>query len=300
MSKIFEITNDEQSVDFDETSIIQRTYNGIQSKDFGRLFMIHLTSDVLFELGDSMIPAHKSILAGRNDTFYDLFYKDGASQTIIKVTDSDFKITCDGFKTFLRFFYMNTIQINTDNVTELYLLARKFDEPQLEELCASFLENTLTFSTVFTAHDLAIKFKRPKLMLLCGEKFQSNANQLFLTEEFSCCSFSTFKKILSSMDRTLDPGIEVNICIKWAKNKCRQNKIDPDNLKNCRKQLGDCFGLLRFSTMSSEQFLACLRDYIEMFTKEEIIEIIHEIVEKNNQNVSGSSTTSNGSDFHGF
>lgn len=59
-------------------------------------------------------------------------------------------------------------------------------------------------------------------------------------------------------------------CIDWAKRQCEIAEKDSESPGILRAQLGDCFNLIRFDTMTSAQFLECLSIDSVVFTLDEI------------------------------
>ena len=95
------------------------------------MFNNPLLSDIKFSFpgNDTIIPAHKYVLAVSSSVFFAMFYGDLAeTRDTIDIIDCD----PDTFLSFLRFIYCDeAIFKDTDSVVKVMLLADKYDVPSL-------------------------------------------------------------------------------------------------------------------------------------------------------------------------
>ena len=104
--------------------------------DMEKLFDNKDSADVTFNFPDGRVKAHKSILATRVPVFEAMF-SSGMKETQtndVEILDSDVK----SFEAFLRFIYCGKLpeaELDTQLAQSLMILAKKYDAPNLLDLC---------------------------------------------------------------------------------------------------------------------------------------------------------------------
>ncbi|KAJ6639827.1 BTB/POZ domain-containing protein 3, partial [Pseudolycoriella hygida] len=203
------------------------------------LYKLYKNSDItdvyfLFNDEKKKIAANKCLLAIASPVFEKMFYGQLKESGDITIVDA----THDAFVEFLQFFYCDKFELSTEHICEVLTLADKYDVAGLMNLCVQFLEYHLSDQTVVWVYDLALMFNLTHLIGLCQEKI---------------C-------------------LETVSVMEWAAEACRRSNIEP-TIENKKHELGPCFDLIRFPTMSSEQFSSCIAEE-GLFDASELIDIL--------------------------
>jgi len=117
------------------------------SADLEKQFLSGETSDMAFEIGDEVIPAHKYLLTARVPAFEKLFasgMKESETNRI-RIDDAD----AAAFKHVLKFLYCGKFPDDLEDFAESLLpIAEKYDIQDLKEACAFALEKNLSRDNV--------------------------------------------------------------------------------------------------------------------------------------------------------
>jgi len=138
------------------------------SNDLEKQFGNQENSDVTFQVGDDVIPAHKWILRVRSTYFETLFASGMRESTTnqIEVKDAD----AESFKIMLKFLYCgklpNHIKFGLFAPTVL-VLAEKYDVKELKDTCEAVLKKSLTKENAIFRLVLAEVHGCPDLKNLC-------------------------------------------------------------------------------------------------------------------------------------
>lgn len=243
------------------------------------LYLKEATADVHFLIEEHdefhRIPAHKCILAERSPVFFQMFYGPLKEKEDIKITDEHFIISRRGLEGFLQIFYSYDLQISSETVEEIYLLADKYDMEEWKTVCIKFIKKTLHIKTIFVALELAKKFDLFDLKGLCEETFRRNAEKIFSSNEFLEISQDTLKSIIGLELYCCTEFTKFRACVKWAKAACERKGTDGEVLQNCRKELGDCFKLLHFEKMNADDFINFQHNFFDIVNTAELNDILN-------------------------
>jgi BTB/POZ domain-containing protein 1/2 len=123
----------------------------------------------------------------------------------------------------------------------------------LTRKCVQFLEYLLSAETAAQLLDQSILFEEEELKQTILKKIQANASAVLSSEDFSEISHQALHKVLQ-LNLKITKELEVfEAAMKWAEHKC-QALNQPTEGHNQRKVLGDCIYLIRFPTMSLDEF----------------------------------------------
>lgn len=235
-----------------------------------RLYKNSNIADVQFIFNDEKkkIAANKCLLAIASPVFERMFYGNLKEPGDIQIVDA----THDAFLEFLQFFYCDKFELSTENICEVLTLADKYDVAGLINLCIQFLEYFLSDQTVCWVYDLALMFNLGHLINLCQEKICLETVSVLTSQSFKTCGSNILKKILELDELSCDEIFVFNQVMEWATEACRRSNIEP-TLENKKLELGQCFDLIRFPTMSSEQFSVCIAED-GLFEGAELIDIL--------------------------
>lgn len=218
------------------------------------LFNNDVMSDCSFliKLENIKIPAHKYILGGSSTVFYDYFYNMKADFNEITVDD----ISVENFLIFLKFLYTGRKQLNTRNINEILTLAVRYSVQNLKEVCREFLLNQLTKDNALKFLEKYSSYQLTNFEDGCLSCISSNPT-IFQSPLFYEISIQTLKQILKSEDLRGFQEITIyNGVNNWAERACQKKKLLVNSV-NKRNELGSAIDLIRFGTMTIQEFIAC-------------------------------------------
>lgn len=228
-------------------------------------------SDVRFIFPDEKnetVPAHKCLLAIASPVFQTMFFGPLKEEGDIRIVDA----TSYAFREFLQFFYCDKIELTQENIHEVLTLADKYDVAGLMNLAGIYLEFLLNNQTVCWVYELAIMFELSHLVVLCKERISAETGAVLATSAFKTSSKLVLGKILESDDLSCDEFVVFKAAMDWAAESCRRSGTDPTPA-NRRLELGQFFQLIRFPTMSSEEFTRCIAE-AGLFEASEFLSIL--------------------------
>lgn len=256
-------------------SISERTERNYQVLgNIGKLYLDEQTADVTFlfdhENGTQTIAAHKCILATASSVFRQMFYGDLKEGNEVRIVD----VTRDAFVAFLQFFYLEHITFSGSIIGEVMKLADKYDVTGCMELCTRYLTLIMSTENVCWCYELALLFDLAHLISSCEQKICMETQKVLESNSFLQCSRHVLGHILLMDSLTCDEIHVFHAAMLWAMEACRRAGIDETNAENIKQQLGNCFDLIRFPTMSPEDFYSCIADKENLLTNNEIMDIL--------------------------
>lgn len=298
--------NDEPKV---EVGLLYR-YNAFTS-----LYLNEITSDITIRISSMgrkvsksarktaaihrTFPAHKCILAAASSTFHHIFYgsskKNDDSIRNDEEKDEDFyeyfgddgelniyETSSDCFEDFLGSIYIGDIQYSNllpDIVKGIMSLAHRFEVQHCMVACVQYLKNATTPHDVFTTYELAILYNHAELKEFCVQKIQSNAQEVFKTDQFLNLDHTKLKQILQ-LDLKCEEAIIFDACFSWAKRKCGGICSTEKKGKKLKVELGECFHMIRFHRMTVEEVAIRTHDNDGLLTANEWADVIHSLAMK--------------------
>lgn len=220
----------------------------------------------------SKIISHKIILATGSSTFRNMF-----SDTINQLTEITIdESTHDGFQQFLQFFYVSDPELSIEHILEVIKLINKYNVRNYLVFCEKFLIGKVTIEMVCDIYEMAIKQELSTEFINSIETIiQENALEVFETNGFLQCDRAVLTGVLKMNTLICHDELDVlSIAIKWAENAGHLKGVGDNSIANIIKELDDCFYLIRFPTMSAEQFLETIDLYPQMFRSKQIINFL--------------------------
>ncbi|XP_055307340.1 BTB/POZ domain-containing protein 6-A-like [Sitodiplosis mosellana] len=204
-----------------------------------------------FKVDDEVqrVPANKSVLAALNPVFDTMFFRSLPEKGDVPIPDAD----ADGFKEFLRVFYLGEVTLTMENIETVVRLADKYDVLEHVNACAVFLKGQLTLDIICWGYQLAVNLENEELIEYCEEKIIKSPKGVFVTDAFKRCDKSILKRIFE-LGLICEETNVFDACLTWAKYACEQDDLDATQAVNLRTQLGDCLKLIRFGLMKIEEF----------------------------------------------
>ncbi|KAH7706471.1 BTB/POZ domain-containing protein 3-like protein [Aphelenchoides avenae] len=207
-------------------------------------------ADVHFSVGldgfKERLPAHKFILSTASEVFHGMLYRRFDVPESIEVDDT----SPETFKLMLRHVYTDEVDLSPDNAFSLLYLAKQY---LLKNLVAQILKY------VATAYgDPSIVKVLPHLHLVDGENADSVWNVIGLyadivleSPEFLDLSHAILCDLLRR-DLNVDELTVYNSVVAWARAECQRKELS--FATDARAVLGDALKLIRFPSMSIEEF----------------------------------------------
>ncbi|XP_055319530.1 BTB/POZ domain-containing protein 6-like [Sitodiplosis mosellana] len=215
------------------------------------------------------VTAHKLILAAASPVFHRIFYGLMRESRYVKVSSA----TIDGFKEFLQFFYLKRVTISMEHIEEVINLAKKYHMFECINSCVRYIESKLTMENVCWGYQLAMSVDNVLLRQFCERMISTSPLDVFQTDSFLRCDRNILKNILL-IDLMLCKETDVlNACLSWARSACKQNDLDENDPKCVKSQLGECFYLIRFDAMKTEELVGILAAHRDLFSSSELADI---------------------------
>lgn len=225
------------------------------STNLAKMFTNSAVADVNFIFRDEnqKIPANKCLLAIASPVFQRMFYGDLKESGDINIVDA----SPEAFIEFLQFFYLDKFELTIENIAEVLTLADKYDVTGLMNLCGIYLEYNLNNESVSWIYELAIMFNMSHLNQLCCDRICLETSAVLATRSFKTCTKLVLTKILDMDALSCDEFLLFTEAMAWAEVACQRSNIEA-TAANKKQELGACFDLIRFPTMTTEEFTRCI------------------------------------------
>lgn len=153
-------------------------------------------SDVILQINDVKIPAHKIVLASASPVFAKMFSHQMLENitNIVQIKNADL----DVFKEMLGFIYSGQINNLGTLAFGLYDIAHEYDVQRLQVLCEEFLQDTLTLDNVVPILELADRHNSAHLKRKCIDFIDEHFDEIGLTDEFKNMKKNLLFEILYS------------------------------------------------------------------------------------------------------
>lgn len=225
-----------------------------------KLFAKTETADVTFVFAGvasdhQQIPAHRCLLAVASPVFMRMFFGELREIGNVNIVDC----TYEAFLEFLRFFYADKIELTLENISEVMVMADKYDVAGLMNLCGIYLERLLDVDSVCWVYDLALMFQLKHLVRLCEEKISMETTAVLASEGFRKSTHMVLSKILEMDALSCDEIVVYTRAMEWARDSCVRMNVEP-TMVNRKTELGLAFEQIRFPTMSSQDFTNCIEE----------------------------------------
>lgn len=216
-----------------------------------------------------IIYAHSFMLSKRSEVFFAQF--NGSLKKPEKVMIED--ATKETFLSFMNYLYTDIAQITCENVAELFYLGNKYLVKGLQKRCEMYVDNNISLDNFLTITKTSIKLFCEDLIDICSVFIETHCFIIVKMEQFLKIELHILKFILNLERSSCDEIILFRSVLKWAEIYCKEN-----NMK--MKELTDVFQLIRFPTMSLEEFGECAK-YNDIFESKAEIGSIFCFINKN-------------------
>lgn len=240
-------------------------------------------SDFKFIIEDDgvVIPAHKFILSAGSLVLDRIVYGNEASESVDNTTVD--QISNTAFTEILRYLYTDEANITDANAFEIMIKANYYDLLLLEQKCIEVLQNAISRTNCFTyfSKGYALYGNNP-VVKTCLEFIQFAPNVIFKNENFPDLEIYAIIEILRNDVINITEYELYESLLLWATENCKRQEF-PDTTENKRDLIKDALKLIRFTTLTADEFTRCLNLPGSVLTPNEITEIKNAIT-KNQPN----------------
>lgn len=229
-------------------------------------------ADFWFVFGDEKIPGHKFVLATMSPWLNTMF--NGSLPVEREANMSNYDVTVEAFKEFLKFPYLGEVNFTMDNIEEIISLAKMSLNDDFFVECENFLIKSLTTENMFLGYKLSSLYEANRLKRICEEEISFNADKVLKSSSFLDFPYELLESLLKCDTLTCEEKNIFDACIAWAKASCERNGKDPFAPENIRAQLRDSIYQIRFNSMTIKEAADCISSFRRLFTYEELEEII--------------------------
>lgn len=202
-----------------------------------------------FDSGER-VPAHKVLLSA-SDVFQTMFNGSWKELKEVKIVDA----TADVFKEFLQIFYLEDVKMTTKNADEVMELANTYDATECFNACLKMFLADLGARRIVKMDVGQLSFLKSSTFLQCSKQVLGS---ILKQDSMNCSEAELFKAVMS-----------------WVRAKTKQNHLTEEII---RAELDDLFYEFRFRSMTMKEFVDLIPAYGQIFTKDDLQEIIQMIV----------------------
>lgn len=290
------ITNNKNNNNINNNNNVNAPINRLPIDTLNQLFKDQMRSDVKFvfpgeyqmkcscpscdcDTKHMTIPAHRLVLAQGSGKFRQLF--NGANETeelpiTINITDA----SSATFSEYLQIFYCAYPVFSDDRIGGVLQLINDYGDGHFVSAVEDYMMHSVTIDNCLAYLDLALVHGlRMKLLGTVRQYIRVHANDIFDTDGFRECSMRTLETILELRDLKCSEVDVFVAAMDWATKQCCKQGLDVTDA-NRRAVLGTCFHLVRFPTMSTEEFSHCLTRHPALLEAKEMLEILAYLILK--------------------
>lgn len=248
--------SNEQFVDAvsDTNPSLERVQNDrVFVERFAMLYNSEVFSDIILRVGDERFFAHKFMLITCSEVFEAMLnverWKE-ARQPEISLSEED---ECEPvFGHFLKYIYTGIVDLTTDNVLPVLLLADKYSIPALQEACVEYMMRHIVESPDTNRTLSWCQYSRMtgnKLLAESCTKFiLSNFDIVLKAADWAELTTTEIMEFLSSSDVIVNSEFQLwNELVRWF--------TSDNNIDNLDTNLKDIVPLLRFSMIPPKNLL---------------------------------------------
>lgn len=141
------------------------------------------TSDVKIQAEGQYIHVHKAILKIRSSFYKKMFQRDWVEKSLSIIKPDQFSYVV--YKAFLKYLYIDVIELPWENVLELFALADTYCESNLKKHCIRMIKQGITVSNVAYLYSIAVKHKDEELEEFCFNFAVNHLKDVMRTENFN-------------------------------------------------------------------------------------------------------------------
>ncbi|XP_071781386.1 kelch-like protein 41a [Centroberyx gerrardi] len=220
--------------------------------------------DCILKVGDRSFPCHKLILAACSPYFRELYFsedgKDLGSKKEVVLENLDPTI----MEMIVNYMYSAEIDINDDNVQDIFAVANRFQIPSVFTVCVNYLQKKLSKKNCLAIFRLGLMLNCPRLAVAARDYIADRFETMVKDEDFlELASHELFAIIGADTLNVEKEEVVFESLMKWI----RKDK------ENRTKTLSEAFECIRFRLLPEKYFK-------EKVEKDDIIKSDPEVVKK--------------------
>lgn len=201
------------------------------SKVTRSLYLDQQTADIRFIFDDGRkISAHKCILVKSSVVFKSMFYGELAGKGDVSLPGKK----SEAFENFLQFCYIDAVEINLDNITDMMSLVHECQMFDSLKFCGQFWADNLIVDDICSAYAWAIQLEM--FESFCEGKIAVHSDEVFETAGFLSCPYNVLDRIWD-IDLCCDESTLLGACLNWSRHACNQNDKNSNDFANVRGYL---------------------------------------------------------------
>lgn len=232
-----------------------------------------LNSDIQFHFTNSnvVLYGHKFIIGLRSSVFNTMFYgrltMAAGNLNVCKIVD----ISADVFYEMLRFIYMDEVDITDQNFAEIMYAGHKYSINHLEKLCCNYVKRKLNADNCCMYLQQCFLYDND-LSKRCMEVIDKDIRLIIIKNTWKDLNEDQMAAILRRDSLEISEYSLLVGVMAWAEYISRKHGLDV-NVYNIREKFHVLFDLIRFPTMSLEEFAKFHRHKPFFLRSEEIAAI---------------------------
>lgn len=224
--------------------------------------------------------AHKFILSVRSAVFAAMIHGDWADKETVLIKD----ISANVFRKFIGYLYTdNDIDLSKESehfAAELMYAAHKYEITQLEQLISDYVCRKITELNVLNYYITYNLFNNSPIVDKCMDTISNHTLSIVKSNAFSELSIELIKNVLQLSRFSCGECVLFGVLMAWSMEQCRKLNL-PINSENKRMVLNGAHELIRFPTMTMQEFFNIIVMEPEFFQPIEIGEIFMAIQGQN-------------------
>eukprot|EP01120_Amphizonella_sp_Union-15-10_P015028 TRINITY_DN757_c0_g1_i1.p1 TRINITY_DN757_c0_g1~~TRINITY_DN757_c0_g1_i1.p1 ORF type:complete len:463 (-),score=81.12 TRINITY_DN757_c0_g1_i1:110-1498(-) len=187
---------------------------------FSNLYKNELHSDIKIKIGDSLVPAHRTVLFLWSSVFEKLLEGKQQGETIVIEEDPEV------FSMMIEYIYLGELIVKDKQVVPLLKMAHAYNIVPLKEECANVLGDHVSESNVFDFIDNFKEYECEALERRCGNFLAKNFKDLLDGDRIMSCGVGTWIGIIKSDDVKIDTETQVFEAVMKYCNQFKGEKRD--------------------------------------------------------------------------
>ncbi|XP_076085638.1 BTB/POZ domain-containing protein 2-like [Mytilus galloprovincialis] len=250
------------------------------------LYMLNkeIMCDVTFLVGtdQSIIKAHKYMLASRSPVFYTMFKGSCPEKGEIIVPDINPEI----FKSLLKCIYSDKLEVTLEKISEALYVAEKYMVSTMKPECTKLLSSCAETSNAPVVFNIASHFHLQPLKAISLLHIQNNAVECLTVPNAVKISKENIEAILKLDSMSCSETTKCRFLIMWAGHQCEvQGKTVSG--ENMRKLIGAMLYLVNFPFLNKEYFAKEIA-HSGLLTSEEVVSVFSSHYGRKNEFFTGS------------
>ncbi|KAK2147891.1 hypothetical protein LSH36_530g01007 [Paralvinella palmiformis] len=188
----------------------ERLIAGLQN-----LYAVGLVTDVILVAGDVEVPCHRSVLAACSPYFRAMFSSKMSESYRQKVELHN--VPSGVLRPLLDYIYNSTIDIDNENVQDLFGSANMFELLELHDLCAQYMLQELTPANCMSVYRLAAMHCNEFLLAVTKGYLMKHFGEIAPTGELNGLELGEFLGIISNDDLNIkSEEVVFDTVVKWV------------------------------------------------------------------------------------